>query len=153
MYQSERQTEDTGLEPFHPRKINRLKLKKLFLIYSEQSLLTEECPICRRISVLAERIAQIPKERLKILFLGLWTLDTRQHLADIAPIVAVVEKRDVLVRSESGKEFSKSPWSFRELEHEETLVLDVAASADQEAQMAFGQFIIAQVFSGHTALR
>lgn len=41
--------------------------------------------------MLAERIAQIPKESLQVILLGFWALDTCQHLTDVTSIVAVVE--------------------------------------------------------------
>ena len=83
--------------------------------------------------MLAEWVANVPEEGLKVFLFGFWALDTRKDLSDIASVVAVVEKGDILVGPERCKEVGKSTRAFWELEHKQAFVLDFATATNEES--------------------
>jgi hypothetical protein len=127
-----------------------VSLSTLFATMSHYLFGTEECLIGGGIGVLAERIAQFLEEVLQVLLLRRRALDSSQDLTDITAVVTVVEEGDVLVGTEGGEELGESARALRELEHEDALIGDFAASTDKEAQVTLGKLIVTQVPAGHT---
>ena len=113
------------------------------------SRVSQEHLVNRTPAHVLEGVPQLPQEALQLRLLLVRALDPRQHFADVAAVIAVVEERDVLPGPQGGEEFGEGARPFGELEHVEPLVGDAAAAADEVADVGLGELVAGEVDGFH----
>lgn len=102
--------------------------------------------------LLSIAIPQLLEERRKTILLTSRTLNPSKDLANITTIVPVMEQTDVETGLQSREKLVQRTSTLRELKRKQSLILGIAASADQVSDVALGDFVATDIARRHAFL-